>query len=313
MSVSLRLILTALFAAIIAQPAFAQSKKEMVAQDQIMMERIERLEGRMLTGDPAAERLMQRMDALEENMRTLTGEVERLRFERDQLRAEIQAMGSNIAGLEGLAALATRMQNHLDEADAAARQPSAAVTQSYESPYSTTVTGQPYFPSGGSVYSNQPNSPTPAPSFQEQVISADQFNQGANQMSSQANNLGDLPGAGKTKLAEGDFLGAQTAFKQYLDINPSAPDAGEVNFWLGESYFVRGGYADAADAYIASMRIDPQGVMAPKAMVGLAATMRELGKKTEACSALGSLTSQYPNAPADVREKARLESARTGC
>jgi len=163
----------------------------MVAQDQLMMDRIERLEGRMLTGDPAAERLMQRMDALEENMRTLTGEVERLRFERDQLRAEIQGMSGNIAG--------------------------------------------------------------------------------------------------------------------------AAPDSGEISYWLGESYFVRGGYADAADAYISSMRLDPQGVMAPKAMVGLAATMRELGKKTEACSALGSLTSQYPNASAEVREKARLESARTGC
>lgn len=306
MSVSFRLTLITLLAILMAQPAFAQSKKEMVAQDQIMMDRIERLEGRLLTGDPAAERLMQRMDALEENMRTLTGEVERLRFERDQLRAEIQGMGSNIAGLEGLAALATRMQNHLDEADAAARQP---VTQSYSSPYSTVVTGEPYFPSSGGTYSNQPNSPTPAPSFKEQVISADQFNQGTVQV----NNLGDLPAAGKTLLAEGDFLGAQTAFRQYLDINPAAPDAGDVNFWLGESYFVRGGYADAADAYISSMRIDPQGAMAPKAMVGLAATMRELGKKTEACSALGSLSSQYPNASAEVREKARIESARTGC
>ncbi len=288
---------------LMAQPVAAQSKKEIAAQGQFMMERIERLEGRMLTGDPAAERLMQRMDALEENMRTLTGEVERLRFERDQLRAEIQGIGNTIASLEGLAALATRMQNHLDAADTAARDQFAG--QSFSSPYSATVTGEPYFaPSDGTV-SMQPNSASPAPSFAEQVIAAQQFSGGTN--------LEDLPLAGKTKLAEGDFAGAQTAFRQYLDINPAAPDSGEVSYWLGESYFVRGGYADAADAYISSMRLDPQGVMAPKAMVGLAATMRELGKKTEACSALGSLTSQYPNASAEVREKARLESARTGC
>ena len=301
----LRFILISSVIFMIAQPAFAQSKKEMVAQDQLMMDRIERLEGRMLTGDPAAERLMQRMDALEENMRTLTGEVERLRFERDQLRAEIQGMSGNIAGLEGLAALATRMQNHLDAADVIAREQSVPAAQSFVSPYSATVTGEPYFAPSDGTTSSQPNSASPAPSFGEQVIAAQQFNQGTD--------VTDLPAAGKTKLAEGDFAGAQIAFRQYLDINPAAPDSGEISYWLGESYFVRGGYADAADAYISSMRLDPQGVMAPKAMVGLAATMRELGKKTEACSALGSLTSQYPNASAEVREKARLESARTGC
>lgn len=305
MSLFIRSSLVLLLTFIAVQPSYAQSKKEMVAQDQIMMERIERLEGRMLTGDPAAERLMQRMDALEASMRTLTGEVEQLRFERDQLRAEIQGMSSNISGLEGLAALASRMQTHLDAVDLVAKETQQRPTQSYASPYSTTVTQDPYFAPAPSQSTSQPNAVSPAPSFGEQVIAAQQYNQGTN--------LADLPATGKTKLAEGDFSGAQMAFKQYLDINPDAPDAGEVNYWLGESYFVRGGYADAADAYIASMRKDPQGAMAPKAMVGLATTMRELGKKTEACNALGSLSSQYPNASADVREKARIESARTGC
>ena len=305
MSVMSRLVVSSALTLLVASPAMAQSKKEMVAQDQLMMQKIERLEGRLLTGDPAAERLMQRMDALEESMRTLTGEVERLRFERDQLRAEVQGMSSNISGLEGLAALASRMQTHLDAVDLVAREQASATPQSFSSPYSTTVTGEPYFAPAPSTTTSQPNAVSPAPSFGEQVIAAQQFNQ--------TNNVDDLPELGKTRLAEGDFSGAQTAFKQYLDINPDAPNSGEVSFWLGESYFVRGGYADAADAYISSMRSDPQGAMAPKAMVGLAATMRELGKKTEACNALGSLTSQYPNASADVREKARIESARTGC
>ena len=304
MSAVSRIFVSSALVMLMAQPAFAQSKKEMVAQDQLMLQKIDRLESRMLTGDPAAERLMQRMDALEENMRTLTGEVERLRFERDQLRGEIQGMESKFSGLEGLSALAGRMQSHLDAVDLVARETSSVPSQSYASPYSATVTGDPYFAPGGTSSLDQPNAVSPAPSFGEQVIAAQQY---------QGNNVEDLPNLGKTKLAEGDFAGAQTAFKQYLDINPDAPDSGEVSFWLGESYFVRGGYADAADAYISSMRKDPQGVMAPQAMVGLAATMRELGNKAEACNALGSLTSQYPNASADVLQKARLESARTGC
>ena len=84
-------------------------------------------------------------------------------------------------------------------------------------------------------------------------------------------------------------------------------------FWLGESYFVRGGYADAADAYIASMRKNPDGEKAPNAMVRLAAALRELGKTAEACQTLASFPSQFPDAHEAVREKANVEAARTGC
>jgi len=82
---------------------------------------------------------------------------------------------------------------------------------------------------------------------------------------------------------------------------------------LGETYFVNKAHANAADAYITSMRKDPGGVKAPDAMVRLAAALRELGKTTEACQTLDSFPAQYPNAPADVRDKARTEQLRTGC
>lgn len=305
-----RLFIAAVLFSLMSAPAHAQSKKELAAQSYELSQRLERLESRMLTGDPAAERLMQRMDSLEENMRTLTGDVERLRFERDQLQAEIAASQSKIQNLEGLAILAERMQTHLDAVDLvnqeqASRSTSYAAPLSPQSqsisPYSSTITGEPYFPSAGVIDPNQPSSVLGAPSFGERVIDVQQYN------------LDDLPQTGKTKLAEGDFSGAQSAFNQYLQINPDAPDAGEVSYWLGEAYFVRGGYADAADAYISSMRKDPQGELAPSAMVGLAVTMRELGNQAEACNALSSLIVQYPNAGADVQEKARIETIRTGC
>lgn len=289
------------FTAASSAPAFAQSKKELAAQDAIIIDRLSRLESRMLTGDPAAERLMQRMDALEQEMRTLTGTVERLRYERDQLRTDV----AGIAGqMQALQAVAARTQTHLDAVDLIAQEQANRPVSSYRSPVTTTAQpsfSDPNFPSQGTFDPNQPNAVSPPPSFGERVIGVQQYD------------VDDLPETGKQKLAEGDFSGAQTAFKQYLDINPDASDAGDVNFWLGESYFVRGGYADAADAYITSMRKAPQGQLAPNAMVGLAATMRQLGNKAEACAALDSFPTQYPNAPLDVQGKANVELARTGC
>lgn len=293
---------------VLAAPAFAQSKKELAAQDAMLAQRLTTLESRMLTGDPAAERLMQRMDALEGAQRTLTGEMETLRYERDNLRTELEAL---VRDLQAKQALIDRMQVHLDAVDLIASEQRAAPNPYAPRTYdgggvvvgmdTETYSSQPYVEDP-----NQPSQVPIAPVFKEQTIGVqEQYNQG--------NDVSQLSQVGQTKLAEGDFSGAQTAFKQYLQFNPDAGDAGEVNFWLGESYYVRGGYADAADAYITSMRKDPKGAKAPDAMVRLAATLRELGNKAEACQTLATFPAQFPNASSSAKEKARVEAARTGC
>jgi len=275
---------------LMASPALAQSKKELAAQNAALAQRVSVLESRLLTGDPAAERLMQRIDALEGSQRSLTGEVERLRYERDNLRAEVAALEGDIRAMQDIN---NRIKIHLDAVDLVAEEQQAARQMAID-------------PRAPRVYSGGPTelSGIPsAPTVREVTIPVQE----------QYNDMADLPQTGQTKLAEGDFSGAQIAFKQYLDFNPDAPDAGDVSYWLGESYYVKGGYADAADAYINSMRKAPNGAKAPDAMVRLAAALRELGNKTEACQTLDSFPAQYPNAPASVREKARVESARTGC
>jgi len=291
MRVSIIAILTVCF---FSSPAFAQSKKELLAQDVQLAKRITTLESRMLTGDPAAERLMQRMDALETKTRTLTGELERVRYERDTLRKELQALSEDIRAVQDLS---NRMKIHLDAVDLVARE-----TKTANAP--RIYSGQPaYQPPAYDMGGTQPSAIGDAPVYRESTIPVQE----------QYMDAAQLPNEGKRMLAEGDFSGAQTAFKQYLSVNPDAPDAGEVSYWLGEAYFVRGGYADAADAYIGSMRKSPTGTKAPEAMIRLAAAMRELGNRAEACQTLSSFPAQFPSAPASVREKARVETVRTGC
>lgn len=273
-----------------ASPAFAQSKKELAAQNVQLQARIERLEQRMLTGDPAAERLMARIDALEGTQRNLRGELERLAYERDNLKAEVEALEGDLRAMQ---ALSNRMQIHLDAVDLVAKEQAMRTHQSH----SVGLGSGPATP-----LSSIPNAPT----FKEQQI---ELPSGA----MPSNDVSELGQVGKTKLMEGDYAAAQTALLQYLEFNPDAPDVGEMQYWLGESYFVRGGFADAADAYIASMRKAPQGGKAPDAMVRLAASLRELGKTAEACQVLGSFSSQYPNAGASVKSKASREAAKTGC
>ena len=91
-------LLISLFASscLIAVPAQAQSKKDLAAQNASLGERLSRLESRMLTGDPAAERLMARIDSLEAAQRALRGELERVAYERDGLKGEVSQLRTEL-------------------------------------------------------------------------------------------------------------------------------------------------------------------------------------------------------------------------
>ncbi len=313
-----KILLTVLLSVAVATPALAQSKKELAANDAALADRLSRLEQRFLTGDPAAVELMQRMDALESEQRGLTGEIEQLRFERDQLKAEIVALNEDLKSMEELK---DRMQIHLDAVDMVAKERAqASIVQ-------PSLPVQP--PAGQSIYDGSPApglagqpSQIPGPPTSRTISVpfggslSDSLNQPGGttvQPSGSSPLLDDLPRDGLRKLNEGNFTGAQSDFQTYLAVAPDAADAGEVSFFLGETHFVKGSYADAADAYIASMKKDPQGSKAPDALIRLAASLRELGNKNEACRALDSFTTQFPSADTDLRQKMRDERARTGC
>ena len=296
---------------LLSSPAEAQSKKELAAQNAALAQRLSTLEKRMLTGDPAAERLIQRLDGLETSQRNLTGEIERLRFERDNLRNEVTALIEDVAAMQ---TLSNRIKIHLDAVDLVASE-QAQTPQPFMSSQPRTygdtnapITQENNFNADSGLVGSEAG-----PTNLTQVPNAPTFKEATIPVQRDYNEIASLPEEGRRKLSEGDFLGAQSSFRQYLDFNPDAEDAGDVNFWLAETYSVRGGYADAADHYIKSMRKAPDGAKGPDAMVGLAASLRALGKTAEACQALSSFPSQYPNAPQRVRDKARLEAARTGC
>ena len=293
-----------------ATPLLAQSKAELAANDARLASRIQVLEGRMLTGDPAAERIMQRLDAMEATVRNLTGEVESLRFERDRLQSEIKAMADS---LRDVTELKDRMELHLKAVDVAGQRAGIA-------PYGTPSAAAP--DAGGLPPADMPPFGTPAPTpvtgstpapipgppgFREVIVTPGQSTPGT------AVDLSALPSDGQTKLAEGKFAEAETAFAQYLAYSPDAADAGEVHYWLGESRFVQGRWADAAESFIASMKSQARGPKAPDAMVRLGASLRELGKTAEACQTLNAFGAQYPNAASATKDKAKLERERTGC
>lgn len=297
--------LTALTAALtVVAPVDAQSRRELAQRLDAVEARLGQVEDSALAGDPVAETLMRRIGEMEYQLRELTGRTERLAFENRQLRQQVEdlqarldhggAMASGGSGMDPAAGneaggdlddeTVAWMNEGLEDGEAG-----VAVVDP-DDPYGEAraeATGALGAPSGAAGSPAGRETPSVDPET--------------------------LYGNARDKLLDGDFGGAQADFEQFVNSHPDHARAGEAWYWLGETFFVRSDFADAADAYIASLRTSPQGEKAPDALVRLAASLNGMGQQDDACGTLDRFGSQFPNASAASRARAAREAVRAGC
>jgi tol-pal system protein YbgF len=110
-----------------------------------------------------------------------------------------------------------------------------------------------------------------------------------------------------------NYAAAEGKFRQFLELYPNGKLTGNAQYWLGETYFARGDYKAAAEAYLKGYKTYGKSDKAPDTLLKLAMSLAALGQKQEACSTFGELDAKYPKAPEAVREQAKVERARAGC
>ncbi|MGE0717247.1 MAG: tol-pal system protein YbgF [Alphaproteobacteria bacterium] len=113
-------------------------------------------------------------------------------------------------------------------------------------------------------------------------------------------------------LARADYEGAERALKAFLRQHPSDGLAGNAQYWLGETYYVRQDYQNAAIAFGEGFQRYPRSTKAPDNLLKLGMSLAQLNKRQEACGALGRLD-QMNDAPANVKDRAKRERQRIGC
>ncbi len=110
-----------------------------------------------------------------------------------------------------------------------------------------------------------------------------------------------------------DYEAAENAFGALVKNHPNSRMAGNAQYWLGETYYVRGKYRPAADAFLKAYRDYKDGVKAPDSLMKLALSLTRLGQKAAACKTFGELARKYPDAPNHVKQRAGMEQRRAGC
>jgi tol-pal system protein YbgF len=112
---------------------------------------------------------------------------------------------------------------------------------------------------------------------------------------------------------QADFGRAEQALRAFVAANPQHRLAGNAQYWLGETYYVRRDYQNAAATFAEGLQKYSKSDKAPDNLLKLGMSLGQLNRKNEACGALGEVDKRYPSATAQVKQTAQRERTRLGC
>jgi tol-pal system protein YbgF len=114
-------------------------------------------------------------------------------------------------------------------------------------------------------------------------------------------------------LLQKDYGNAESTFRDFLDRNPGHQLAGNAQYWLGETYYVRGQYRPAAAAFLKGYQDYAKSQKAPESLLKLAMSLQRLGQKDAACSSFNEFVAKFTSPPAHIKNLAQTERQRAGC
>ena len=254
---------------------------------------------------PSGEGDAARLDGLETQVRALSAQVQ-------QLSDQIRTLGGS-----------PRRSEVPSTSDAAQATPSDTGSQSKATFGSTTVSQGGGDAIGGLLGGASPQAGSPPPSTS--TATAAPADGGAGTVPAPVATAA-LPPAGDGVadpkqayetaygyLLQRDYGAAEAAFDDFLKRFPNDSLAGNAQYWLGETHFVRGQYKAAAGAFLKGYQTYAQSAKAPDSLLKLAMSLDRLGQKDAACSSYAELSSRFPSAPQSVKARAQTERQRVGC
>jgi tol-pal system protein YbgF len=249
------------------------------------------------SGNPADVEV--RMERLEQQMRDLTGHLEEVANQLDQLRQRVEQINSDIGVRLGQGAPPPAFP----AAPMPRPVPAAAGPVPALAPPGTPVPA----PENGTLTPPTPLLPRTA-----------DIGEAGNPNPPPAG--GALPSGSASAqynfafglLKEADYPAAEQALRAFVRQHPDSALAGNAQFWLGETYYARGQYRQAASAFAEGYRRYPKGAKAADDLLKLGMSLARADERHNACLAFAQLDHDFPRSSL-ARERARAEKRRLGC
>lgn len=106
---------------------------------------------------------------------------------------------------------------------------------------------------------------------------------------------------------------AELGFKSFLQRFPKSTLADDVYFNLGETYYRRGRYREAAEQFLKVSTDYRKSSRAPDSLYMLGLALEKLGAREQACASYAEVERRYPRAPGGLRARVDRQIARAKC
>jgi len=106
---------------------------------------------------------------------------------------------------------------------------------------------------------------------------------------------------------------AEQAFAEFVLVNQDHPLIGNAQYWLGETYYAREMFQEAALTFFQGYQEDSTGTKAADNLLRLGMSLARMEQTTEACATFGELANQFPDATQTVKDQAADERTRLAC
>jgi tol-pal system protein YbgF len=329
----------ALALALAVQPALAQSVE---TQLQRLQRELSDLQRQVYGGaappaaaggtaaSPAAHMQIQ-LNELESQIAELTGRIEDLGFRLDTVTDRLDRLVADVdlrlrnleqGGLPPVGAESPADGSGQLAAEPPMAQPPMAQPPAGQAPSAQVPTGGPSPAQPGSLGTLRESDLS---TFQQQQQAAPPAaapaSPGAQQSAAAPGGVAALPGGTPQEqydyafglLRQANYAGAEQAFSAFLAEHSAHALAGNAKYWLGETYYVRGNYQQAAVTFAEGFEAYPDNSKAPDNLLKLGMSLASLGSTQDACGTFDVLLDRYGDAPATILSRAQREAQRLGC
>jgi tol-pal system protein YbgF len=114
-------------------------------------------------------------------------------------------------------------------------------------------------------------------------------------------------------IKQADYPAAEAALRSFVQQHPNDTLAGNAQYWLGETYYQRERFSDAASAFAEGYKRYPKGTKAPDNLLKLGMSLARTNQRQNACTALAQLDHDFPNPGNAIKERAKDEKKKLGC
>ncbi len=264
--------------------------------------------------------LLGRINQLEQDQRTLTGQVEEVGFAVGQLKQRLDR-------------LVTDMEFRLSELEKKVEQAPTGAAVAAAPPGRPNPGAGPAPPpgaAGGQTLGAPPRNLGSISAADERAIAERAAAQGGANVAAAppgraapaapASTVRLPPGTPRDQydyafdlLKQGKYGDAEQAMRQFVQAYPQDTLAGNAQYWLGETFYVRNNHTDAAVQFMQGYQRYPQSPKAPDNLFKLGMSLANLDRKPEACAAFGRFNSEYPGAPGALKQRVQEERRRLAC